>query len=324
MQIAFQAVLIFIKKAEILNAILTEKFGILFTEYQLIQAIDDKVFQMRDEAGRHYKFKVLGDASLERRAAILQIGEWVNYLSDALAYPFPRLIKSKTGNAIQKFNAPINGWGILYEWLPFPILENYTNNNMGQLGYLLALVHDKSRTYEGPKNQMKQINGEWIQKEALPKLFSVVQLHWKEASRIARFKRNCQHLSNWLDRQDDVGMIHSDIHRKNIVRLSNTVSLIDFEDALWAPLGLDIGTLFNEFADFPDQYKSLKDSFWKGYLLGGGKELKRKDLLYNRKIADIIYADWIFSDWSEHSLMKSEKAKFGWLALESILFLDSK
>ncbi len=301
-------------------------YEIRISKKKLIQNIDDQVFLITDKDNKKYKFKIINDPTSIKENQLEIITDWIQYLDDNLETTFPKAIKSKIG----KYSFEVNEnqqrkTGVLYEWLDWPVIDRYTEKNMEKLGALLGEIHKFTEKYHIRSQRVKTVNKNWIIDDAL-KAFEnseiFINLTKNERSRLIE---NLHRLGEFLESQkyerSTFGLIHSDIHRNNIVKESKGVSLIDFDDSLMGHYLLDMGVLLNEFADDPDNYEELKTALLRGYRSRRECQLTEQDLEMFRKIGDVLYAEWIINLLKEDKEVNQKKVEYSKEAIERIIAL---
>lgn len=301
-----------------MKELLKNNYGIEFIEKKLIQRVEDDVYFLKDKEGKKYKFKVYKDLTTNRENGIKQIYNWTDYLSDRLSIPVSRIISSIRGNEFILINSTGNIRGCLFEWIDWEIIEEFNEDYAYKIGSYLRAVHEETKNYEGIFDNIKKINSEWINQVAKKTILKAAERNHCQS--LGKLEKNLNYLSTWLDnkeQEENFGLIHSDLHRKNIIHREEKLGFIDYDDTIYCSYLLDIATIINEFEDNPSTSEMLRESLLNGYGIQKKNEYDIDIYLY-KKIADIIYADWVFGNRNGENTVFSTKIKYGLGAIKSL------
>ncbi|GAB5555316.1 MAG: hypothetical protein Sapg2KO_49070 [Saprospiraceae bacterium] len=292
------------------------KYGLEVVEQNLIQQVEEEIYRLKDRFGNKFKFKVFKNLTENREKELKQIDQWISHLSNQLPIPLPQMIKSKDGN----YFLPVrDAKGCLVEWIDWKIIDKFDVSNAFKIGKRLRVVHEVTKNYKGQMQAVKKINSDWIHQSAKQSILQANQTIEPQSTQ--QLEHNLNNLAQWLfekEQSEPFGLIHSDLHRKNIIFKGENLGFIDFDDAVYSAYLLDLATILNEFADFPDDFEALQAALLIGYGLETNKQLA-EDLYYFRKVADLIYADWIFGYRASGVQLSSSKNIYGTQAITSLI-----
>ncbi|MDZ7877579.1 MAG: phosphotransferase [Saprospiraceae bacterium] len=115
------------------------------------------------------------------------------------------------------------------------------------------------------------------------------------------------------------GLIHSDLHFKNVIQNGDDLSPIDFDEVAYGYYWLDIAITFNEIENKKESI-TLKRAYIKGYKKHRSLPKDFSDQIIDfQRMAHCIYLNWLLAEGNEE-LMKNEKlARYAEASLANIL-----
>lgn len=150
--------------------------------------------------------------------------------------------------------------GRIHESSPRPV-------HLHRLGEAMAQLHDQADAWTPPANFIRM---RW-DREAF---FGSVMVYgnipaercWEllPAEVRGRFEGVGQRASILLERADDVGLIHADLHLGNALFARGEVKLIDFDDCGFGPRAYELAVALWELRERPD-YPAYRDALLSGY-----------------------------------------------------------
>ena len=117
----------------------------------------------------------------------------------------------------------------------------------------------------------------------------------------------------------NVGLIHSDLHRKNILvdpTSNKRVTFIDFDDAIESYYELDVAVILNELEEYHNKDKL------KARLLSSYGYVCEDDLDNLQKLANLLYIEWVFNGTIMNENDFEKKVKFGYDSIENLMKIN--
>ena len=188
----------------------------------------------------------------------------------------------------------------------------------------MACLHNVSEEYTGIGKGLRSYDGHWLEQASKILVSGSKRLNFSQKKRqdlilgLQKIKLSMDELGYM---PSNFGIIPSDLHFSNILLNDKNLSVIDFDDAGFGHYLFDIGTTFNEFADYEQRYTSMVESFIQGYQSQRTLPQNWQKLLeYFRGVAAVAYAEWVFSP--ENEWVTNQKMSFGISSLKQICQLN--
>jgi Ser/Thr protein kinase RdoA (MazF antagonist) len=297
-------------------------YDLFIEQIALVQNVEDEVYQIQSTDRQLFKLKIIEELNKQRKAELEQLYNWVAFLKAEMKSPFPTIIPNKQG---ELFSSLQDGRKVIVmNWIDWPIIPKFTVGNVFNIGQLLAKIHQASQRYHGSHKDIKVVDGEWIMDKAFKPILAEAKKHFSpsETRKLAvKITFIAQQIGKIIE-TSRWGIIHSDLHRKNIIYKHDQYSFIDFDDAMQSNYLLDLAVLLNELADFPKEYEELKIAFLRGYQSITKESIAERDIFYYQRLSDILYAEWVFRERKSSKILSESKQKYGLLAIKNIIELD--
>jgi len=310
------------QEMEFVQAVLQHHYGLQAVELKEIQRTDEWVLWVKGIENQLYKLKLFRTSAAAKKSQLLAIYKWIDFLAEQTDFRFPTLVTNLAGETITALSENTNWqWGTVQNWLDWSILPAYNMASLKNLGQFVAKLHAISENYVPDKNGVPCIDHNWIQESSnyLLDVASRLEMQQEECRQIEKNLALLLPFFKQLGEQPSVfGFIHSDIHRRNILEEKSSICLIDYEDTVRGHFMLDIGILFNEFLDYPDQCLDWQKSFLSGYQSIRSLDVEAQELTYFQFLGDMIYAAWIFKLYDFHLQVDAQKLQYGYDALQNL------
>lgn len=293
------------------------EYGMIISRINTIESLDSEVFLISNEGGKKFKFKVYKNLRPGEEGKFIQIDEWAKFVIRQVQVPVPRIISLKNGDKHLKL--PYGRIGYLYEWIDWKVIDQFDQYFNYRIGCFLKKIHNCTKTYNGKKHFIKKIDADWIKIVARNCLITAAKDF--NLGNLDSLKRKLNYFSKWIKNEEsdkNFGLIHSDLHRKNIIYKGDEISIIDLDDTVHCSYLLDIAVIFNEFEDHPESVELFKLSFLEGYGIESTSSFESEIKMY-QIIADIIYSEWVFRLLQEGESIEQSKIKYGIEALKRII-----
>jgi Ser/Thr protein kinase RdoA (MazF antagonist) len=311
---------------ERIKAIVQEAYSLTPINVELIKDADNLVYQLLTYDDRKYSVKIQRRRFKQADEKIATLCDWLEFASDRIKFDLPVPIRNHQGNFLSSIQLQESQHTVtIYNWVEGnPVSTRMTDENIAKIGSLMASLHNVSENYEGKGKGLRSYDGVWLQ-QARETLLS-------GAERVGFSSKNRENLLSGLrnieSNMDELGytpqhfgIIHSDLHFRNMLLSGESLSVIDFDDAGFGHYLFDIGTTFNEFEDYGERYTSMVESFIQGYQ--SQRTIPQdweKRVQYFKGVAAVAYAEWVFLPENEWATNK--KIQFGISSLEQICELQ--
>ncbi len=202
---------------------------------------------------------------------------------------------------------------VLFNWLDGRPVRRFghvstVKNWGGLLGQLHAASMDfssKKKPKNGagdfsPKTNLTALDENFVQKTAdwLPQTLPGHGFTKNETALFSEKLRSLAARADFFEKTPtNFGLIHSDLHPGNLLRVGQKLTAIDWDDLAFGPFLLDIAVVFNEFYRFQaEKILTLRATFLAGYR-------SKNDLPADfgaRFPAALDMADLLFAAWAFH------------------------
>ena len=297
-------------------------------DVELLQDTDDLVYQLLSHSGK-YSLKIHRKKLKYSDEKISTLCDWLEFASNRVKFNLPTSVRNHQGNFLSRIHLEeIQYTFAIYNWVEgTPISAIMSGENIEKIGSLMACLHNVSEEYTSTGKGLRSYDSDWL------KQASKILVNGAQNINFSREQREdlISGLQNIELRMDEVGympsnfgIIHSDLHFNNILLDGENLSAIDFDDAGFGHYLFDIGTTFNEFADYGKRYPSMVESFIQGYQSQRSLPQNWENLVeYFKGVAAVAYAEWVFSPENEwvsvrRSRAADRKMEFGISSLEQI------
>lgn len=305
---------------EELSSFLKDNYRLGTTHVQLLQNMDDWVYQVEDDSGRLYKLKLLQKPARNVQQKFHVVTTWLKHLNQVLDVNFAVALPNAQGAILTTVTFSGFKLAVLYPWQSGEILEEYEVRKMYELGRLVGKMHTATTSYQAKPIESARIDHFWVISRVQPLLNGVGLLLNMSYEEEKRLSDNIEYLARYLQDlgyDQSFGWIHSDLHRNNLIVQDEQVTILDFDDALQAHFMVDLGVLFNEFEEYSEDGHKFRSSFLNGYQKIRPLDVPKKQLYLFQHIADMIYAHWLFSLAQREN--QHPKLQYGWQALQNLI-----
>lgn len=270
-------------------------WGLGHARLQFVAGRENQVYRVTDASGDHalrlkrpgYRTRIEIESELQWMAALDRAGILV-----------PRPVLSLKGRLLE----PVDGHLVdLLTWLPGQTLGTLLAGGSGadaealfqNLGRHMALFHIASDAWVKPEGFSRirwdsdGLLGDlpvWGRFWEHP-LLSVADRTLFEDFRAAAL-RDLHRLQDQLD----VGLIHADLVRENVLLLGDRIGMLDFDDGGWGFRAFDLATTLLKFMDSPD-YAVLRGALLQGYLGVRAMDVGALDLFL--ALRAVTYVGWV-------------------------------
>ena len=313
-------------KPELIKAAIQEIYGLTLIDIELLQDTDDLVYRLFSSLEKKYSLKIHRKKLKHSDEKISTLCDWLEFASSQVTFNLPIPIRNHQGNFLSQIQIEeIQYTFTLYEWVEgIPISTSMTSENIAKIGSVMACLHNVSEEYNGRGKGMRIYDGHWLEQASKTLISGSQRLNFSQKKR-QDLILGLQNIRLSMDElgymPSNFGIIHSDLHFSNILLNDENLSVIDFDDVGFGHYLFDIGTTFNEFADYGQRYSSMVESFIQGYQSQRTLPQNWQKLLeYFRGVAAVAYAEWVFSP--ENEWVTNQKMSFGISSLKQICQLN--
>ncbi|MDJ0632910.1 MAG: phosphotransferase [Xenococcaceae cyanobacterium MO_188.B29] len=311
---------------ELITAAIQEIYGLTLIDIELLQDTDDLVYKLLSPLEKKYSLKIHRKKLKHSDEKISTLCDWLEFASNQVKFNLPIPIRNHQGNFLSQIQIEeIQYTFTLYEWVEgIPISTSMTSENIAKIGSVMACLHNVSEEYNGRGKGMRIYDGHWLEQASKTLISGSQRLNFSQKKR-QDLILGLQNIRLSMDElgymPSNFGIIHSDLHFSNILLNDENLSVIDFDDVGFGHYLFDIGTTFNEFADYGQRYSSMVESFIQGYQSQRTLPQNWQKLLeYFRGVAAVAYAEWVFSP--ENEWVTNQKMSFGISSLKQICQLN--
>lgn len=307
-------------KQELIEAV-QETHKLIAIDLKLLRDTDDWIYQLRSHEPRKYALKIFRTFKHSEQE-ISTLGNWLEFASSRVKFHLPVPVRNHQGNFLSYLQLQEKQYAfIVCVWVEGePVSTIMTRENIEKIGSLTACLHDVSEAYKGTGKGLRRYDSFWLQQASKILLSGAEKVGFSSEKRkdLVSGLQKIQTSMNGLGYTPrNFGIIHSDLHFSNILLDGENLSVIDFDDAGFGHYLFDIGTTFNEFADYGNRYQSMVESFVQGYQFQRALPQDWKQLVkYFQGVAAVAYAEWVFSP--ENEWVIGQKIEFGISSLEQI------
>ena len=209
-----------------------KKYNLQVKKIEFINHGENATFKVSDKKGKAYLLRIhRGD--YHTTAAIQEELQWLAKLGKEAKLSIPRPLKSKTGELlIEVTNLEVGTRQCcLFKWLPGRFIEKSLNpKQMYQLGQMIAHLHQAP-----PKTKHRHYWNAGGLVGPSPKFGSLKNLHSVTPQQQKKILRASQIVFKKLKRFEKkypnrMGLIHADLHFRNVLLVDNKIGAIDFDD----------------------------------------------------------------------------------------------
>lgn len=222
--------------------------------FKLIQYEDNAVYFVQTENKKKYVLRIStptekgGHTFSQQKSEI----EWLLSLKQESDLIVPNPVKSFSGNYVITVEdtqfVPKFRNVVLFEWISGKSLgEEITPLNAEHLGKIIAKLHNNSESYSC-KQEIDRPSWDWGKIFGARSVFNSEHITEKlSKEEIEIFDKVSLIIKEDLLQKDasNFGLIHSDLHRGNIVIDSNNLGVIDFDDCGFGYFMMDIATILS-------------------------------------------------------------------------------
>lgn len=247
-------------------------YDLTVTHFDLHRADTNLIYRVYTAAGNQYALRVangqwrtLDDA----RAEVM----WLDALAQETTVAVPRIMRTKTGEALVFPTAPGTPDGhhaLLMAWLPGVTLgHRLTVANLAKMGELFGQLHVQAGAWQPPAGFTTRRFDRMIARGEPESLLSPAMVaHYPPASAhlLAQMVERVSHAYQQLD-PADLRVIHCDLWHDNIKVHQGVLHPFDFEDTIWGYRLHDIAMAMLDLYEVVDQptYERLLAAFRQGY-----------------------------------------------------------
>mgnify|MGYP001826283849 CR=1 FL=1 len=311
---------------KLIKSAIQEIYGLTLIKIELLQDTDDLVYRLFSHLEKKYSLKIHRKKLKHSDEKISTLFDWLEFASSRVKFNLPIPIRNHRGNFLSQIELEENHYTFtLYKWVEgTPISTSMTNENVEKIGSVMACLHNVSEEYTSIGKGLRSYDGNWLEQASKTLLSGSERISFSKEKR----KDLILGLENIRSSMDELGympsnfgIIHSDLHFSNILLNGENLSVIDFDDVGFGHYLFDIGTTFNEFADYGQRYTSMIKSFIQGYQSQRILPQNWQKLIeYFKGVAAVAYAEWVFSP--ENEWVSDRKMNFGISSLEQICKLN--
>ncbi|MCC3372326.1 phosphotransferase enzyme family protein [Cohnella sp. REN36] len=243
----------------------------------LLQYEDNAVFKLTETGGESYILRISapdGYSEVEQMSEIT----WLNALNRETDVIVPQPVATSDGQPLVIVSD--SRWGVkprvcvLFRWIPGSLPnKKLTPTLVEQMGQVTAKLHNHAESF-APAGKFVRPDWGWERLFGADSVFASDKagrhLTSDETDIFAQAgDRIRDALKNQGKDRSRYGLIHSDLHRGNVLVHEGSVRVIDFDDCGWSYYLLDVATMLSSLYrmlqnDLP-KYSTLKEAYLKGY-----------------------------------------------------------
>lgn len=250
----------------------------------LLSNFSNTTFRVDSATGQRYVLRIhrTGTPTVETVGAELA---WLAALRRDTLLEVPAPVPTRAGPLLTLASTPGVPWPhicVLFRWMPGQRLRHgLTPRYMERVGELMAHLHNHAAQWELPQGFTRGrvdwpiASARWLPDPFAPEVITSIRtlvadtLSAGEAEQVlavlARVRASEETLGMSQEgRQATFGLIHADLHYRNLLFARGIVRAIDFDDCGFGPLLYDPAVMLSELLDWPD-YPALRAGLLAGY-----------------------------------------------------------
>lgn len=288
------------------------RYGITYEQLKKLGGFESFVYEYQRD-GQSYILKITHTI---RRSENYIMGEldWLNFLADR-GVSVARAIRSDNGRLVERIEAEGGAaWLVMaYQKAPgHPVTADDWNGELfANWGRVVGTMHRLTQSYRLSNPAFKR--QEWHEEDQLN---ARKYLPAHEAAVIARADELLAYLRSLPTPPDAYGMMHTDLHHRNIFVEQGRITAFDFDDIHYNWYVSDIAVILLAACWFPpkelDDPKGFAQFFLANFFRGYNQEYRLdpkwlphiRDFLMLRDLLMFIicYQSWDVSKWNEEQL----------------------
>lgn len=291
-----------------------EKYGLQHARIHLLQYEDNAIFQIASREGEDFVLRISSTEGYKEQEQISEI-QWLSALRRDTDLCIPEPVPTRDGaplvNLAEETIDSQSRCCVLFRWIPGEIPTEMVKQAVAErIGEITATLHQHAMQFIPPTTFTRPSWG-W------DRLFGASSaFHSEQNTRSLTPNENYLFatIGEWVQDQlrqadpniRDWGLIHSDLHRGNIVVHQSNVGVIDFDDCGWGYLLLDIATMLSSMyrlASNTSSYLEFRQAYLEGYT-----RIRSLPLQLEAKLAlflimrDMVIVNFVLSSQNEEVL----------------------
>lgn len=273
---------------------MVEVYGVKVARSKLIWYGENATFRFWDERGQQYMFRFCRPG-YQTEASLRSEVRWLRAIADEGVIKVPDPILARDGEALQT----VEDGGffperhcLVFRWVgEGQMYDHWGPSHLRKVGRTTGYLHRQAIAFETAcglqvDRPLRSVEGTlgasglFCDPLTVPELFGEARALFVEAREVSRAV-----LDPLMEDLESFGLIHTDLHRGNVLCHKNGANVIDFDDAARGYRLLDMAVVVRQARK--EGHDHLLDAFLEGY-----GEMRNPDLLRTELLPLFEFIDW--------------------------------